>query len=436
MKSKIGIGIIGIGTVGSGVIEILLRNADIIKRRIGVPLEIVRAVTKDTSRPLPEGLNPAVVGSDATEVIDNPDVDIVVELMGGVEPAKSFTLRAIENGKHIVTANKALLSLSGDDLYRAASQKGVDLYYEASVCGGIPIIKALREGLSANRIESMYGIVNGTSNFIMTKMTQEGKEFKDALKDAQGLGYAEADPTYDVEGIDAAHKLSILVNIAFGTPVNLKDVYTEGISGIQPLDIEYAEELKYRVKLLAISKMKDGRIEARVHPTFVPCSHLISTVDGAFNAVYVTGDAVGHILFYGRGAGSLPTGSAVAGDIIDVARNILNNCCGRIPPASFKEEYRMPLNIMSIDDIVSMYYFRFTVIDMPGVLSKIAGILGDHKISIASVIQKGRKEGGEVPLVMLTHEAVERNVKDALKEISGLHFIANKTVMIRVEEGQ
>ncbi len=436
MKTKIGIGIIGLGTVGSGVAEILLRNGDIIKRRLGIPLEIVRAVTKDTGRPLPEGLNPAAVGTDAMQVIENPDVDIVVEVMGGIEPAKSYILRSIENGKHVVTANKALLSLTGDDLFRAASQRGVDLYFEASVCGGIPIIKALREGLSANRIESMYGIVNGTSNFIMTKMTQEGKEFKDVLKEAQELGYAEADPTFDVEGIDASHKLSILVNIAFGTPVNLKDVYTEGISGIQPLDIRYAEELKYRVKLLAISKMKDGSLEARVHPTLVPCSHLMSTVDGVFNAVYVTGDAVGHTLFYGRGAGSLPTGSAVVGDIIDIARNIQSGSCGRIPPASFKEEHRIALNILSIDDIVSMYYFRFTVIDMPGVLSKIAGILGDHKISVASVIQKGRKEGGEVSLVMLTHEAVERNVKSALQEIDSLSFIAAKTVMIRVEEGK
>lgn len=436
MKNKISIGLIGLGTVGSGVAEILCRNRDLIRRRLGVPLEIAKIVERDLKRPLPLGMSRGVITTDIKEVVGNPDVDIVVEVIGGFEPAKGFILSAIENGKHVVTANKALLAVSGEELYHAASRRGVDLYFEGSVCGGIPIIKAIREGLSANRIESIYGIVNGTSNFIMTKMTEEGKEFEEALRESQKLGYAEADPTFDIEGIDAAHKLSILVNIAFGTPVDFKRIYTEGISGISPLDISYAKEFNYKVKLLAIAKMRDGSIEARVHPTLIPNNHLLATVDGVFNAVYITGDAVGPTLFYGKGAGALPAGSAVVADIIDVARNILKGSIGRVPPASFMEEERIPLRILSIDEIVSMYYFRFTVQDMPRVLSRISGILGEHKISIASVIQKGRKEGGNVPLVMMTHEAVERDVRSALQEIDRLPVVSEKTMMIRVEEGR
>jgi len=433
MKNKIGIGLIGLGTVGSGVAEILRRNGALIKRRLGVPIEIVKIVRRDLGKPLPPGISPEMLTSNIEDLLENPNVDIVVEVMGGIEPAKGYILRAIGNGKHVVTANKALLAVSGEDLYRAASKQGVDLYFEGSVCGGIPVIKAFREGLTANRILSIYGIVNGTSNYIVSKMSAEGRDFKEILKEAQDLGYAEADPTYDIEGIDAAQKLAILVNIAFGTPVNLKDIYTEGISGILPIDISYARELNYKVKLLAIAKMKEGSIEARVHPTLVPDSHLIATVDGVFNAVYITGDAVGPALLYGRGAGDLPTGSAVVGDIVDVARNILRGGHGRIPPASFMEGERIPLKILDMDDIVSMYYFRFTVLDRPGVLSRISGILGEHEISIASVIQKERKEGGDVPLVMMTHEAVERNVRKALQEIDRLPVVTGKTVMIRVE---
>ena len=436
MKNKIGVGLIGLGTVGSGVAEILCRNGDLIRRRLGVPVEIVKIVEREANKPLPPGISPEIITTDIKEVIENSDIDIIVEVIGGFEPAKSFILNAIDNGKHVVTANKALLAVNGEELYRAASRRGVDLYFEGSVCGGIPIIKAIREGLAANRIESMYGIVNGTSNFIITKMTEEGKEFGVALRETQGLGYAEADPTFDIEGIDAAHKLAILVNISFGTPVEFKEIYTEGISGISPIDISYAKELNYKLKLLAISKMRDGSIEARVHPTLVPNKHLIATVDGVFNAVYITGDAVGPTLFYGKGAGAFPAGSAVVSDIIDVARNIIKGCYGRVPPASFKEENRVPLRILSMNEIVSMYYFRFTVIDKPGVLSTISGILGEHKISIASVIQKERKEGGDVPLVMMTHEAVERNVKSALQEIGRLPVVSEKTTMIRVEEGR
>ena len=436
MKDRIGIGLIGLGTVGSGVVDILRSNGGLIKRRVGVPIEIIKILRKDPNKPFPHGLSRDVMTSDIRDITENPSVDIVVEVMGGLEPAKGYILSAINNGKHVVTANKALLALSGEELYHAASGRNADLYFEGSVCGGIPIIKAIREGLAANRIETIYGIVNGTSNFILTKMTIEGKEFGEVLREAQSLGYAEADPTLDIEGIDAAHKLSVIVNMAFGTPVDFKEIYTEGITGILPLDISYAKEFNYKIKLLAIAKMKDESIEVRVHPTMVPNNHLIATVDGVFNAVYITGDAVGPTLFYGRGAGDLPTGSAVVGDIIDVARNILNGGCGRIPPASFKEENRTLLRILSIDEIISLYYFRFTVIDKPGVLSRISGILGEHNISIASVIQKGRKEGGNVPLVMMAHEARERDVKNALQEIDRLPVISEKTVMIRVEEGR
>ncbi len=435
MKDKIGIGLIGLGTVGSGVAGILQRNRGLINRRLGVPVEIVRVLRRNPGKPLPAGISGDKITTDIREITENPSVDIVVEVMGGQEPAGSYLLSAINNGKHIVTANKALLALRGEEIFHAASAGNVDLYFEGSVCGGIPVIKAIREGLAANRIESIYGIVNGTSNYIMTRMTNEGMEFADVLREAQSLGYAEADPAFDVDGTDAAHKLAILVSIAYGTPVSFKDIYTEGISGILPADISYAKEFNYRIKLLAISKIRDDSIEVRVHPTLVPWNHLIATVDDAFNAVYITGDAAGPTLFYGRGAGDLPTGSAVVADIIDVSRNILNGGCGKVPPASFKEEMRVPLRILSIDDITSMYYFRFTVVDKPGVLSAISGILGEHNISIESVIQKGRKEGCNVPLVMMTHMACERDVKNALDKIDRLPYVPEKTVMIRVEEG-
>ncbi len=435
MKDRIGIGLIGLGTVGSGVADILQRNGELIRRRLGVPVEIRKILRRNPGKPLPAGVSDALITSDIKDITDNPSIDIVVEVMGGQEPAKSYILSAIRNGKHVVTANKALLALSGEEIFHAASAGNVDLYFEGSVCGGIPVIKAIREGLAANRIETIYGIVNGTSNYIMTKMTDEGREFVDVLREAQSLGYAESDPAFDVDGIDAAHKLAILVTIAFGTRVSFKDIYTEGISGILPEDISYAKEFNYTIKLLAIAKMKDDSIEVRVHPTLVPWNHLIATVNNAFNAVYITGDSSGPTLFYGRGAGDLPTGSAVVADIIDVSRNILKGGCGRIPPASFRENMRAPLRVLGIEDISSLYYFRFTVVDKPGVLSSISGILGEHNISIESVIQKGRKEGCNVPLVMMTHLACERDVRSALEKIDRLSYVPQKTVMLRVEEG-
>lgn len=436
MKDRIKIGVIGLGTVGSGVVKILHDNREIILKRVGVPLEVSKIVRRDTGKSVPPGVSPGIVTNDIREILDNPDIDIVVEVMGGIEPARSYLLEAVKKGKHIVTANKALLATRGEELYNTASVYGTDLFFEGSVGGGIPVIKTLREGLAGNRIDSIYGIVNGTSNYILTRMTMEGGDFCEVLKEAQELGYAEVDPTFDVGGIDAAHKLAIIVNVAFGTPVNLKDIYIEGIADISPLDISYAGEFNYRVKLLAVTKMTGEYIEARVHPTLIPNTHLLATVDGVYNGIYISGDAIGPVLLYGKGAGDFPTGSAVVGDIIDVARNIISGGCGRIPPAAFKDKYRTSLKILDINDIVSTYYFRFTVLDRPGVLSKISGILGKHNISIASVIQKGRKEGGNVPLVMMTHEATERNVRNALQEIDRLPVVSEKTVMIRVEEGE
>jgi homoserine dehydrogenase len=339
-------------------------------------------------------------------------------------------LKAIRRKKHVVTANKALLASHGIEIFRSAEKSGVEIGFEAAVAGGIPIIKVIREGLVANRIKAVYGIINGTTNYILTRMSAEKAEFSDVLRDAQKLGYAEADPTYDIEGIDSAHKLAILASLAFGNQYTVRDVYREGISRISPMDIEFARELGYKLKLLGITKETGGRVELRVHPTMIPEEFLISKVDGVFNAVYVEGDAVGSTLYYGRGAGDLPTGSAVVSDIVDIARNVVSGSVGRI--AAFpRAENPMPL--MKMDDVTSMYYFRFSAIDKPGVLSKISGILGKRNISIASVIQKDRHEGKAVPLVVLTHLARERDVVGAMREITRLSIVAGKPVVIRVE---
>ena len=339
-------------------------------------------------------------------------------------------LKAIKNGKHVVTANKALLATHGKEIFKAAEKVGVKVGFEASVAGGIPIIKIISEGLVANKIKSIYGIINGTTNYILSKMSDENAGFSEVLKEAQKLGYAEADPTYDIEGIDSAHKLSILASLAYGAQFSIKDVYREGISWISAMDIEFARELGYKLKLLAIAKETNGKIELRVHPTMVPEDFLISKVDGVFNAVYVEGDAVGSTLYYGRGAGDMPTGSAVVSDIADISCNIVNKTIGRNPLFSRDEKGK---NLLKMDDVRSRYFFRFSAIDKPGVLSRISGILGKYNISIASVIQKDRKEGKTVPLVVLTHIAREKDVLAAVKEINRLQIVTGKTVFIRVE---
>lgn len=421
------VGIIGFGTVGSGTVKVLLQNSVLIKKRTGLDIEIARIADLDIKRDrgikLPEGL----LTTNASEIIDDPGIDIVVELIGGIRPAKDFILKAIRNKKHVVTANKALLAEEGEEIFHEAKENGVMLGFEASVAGGIPIIKVVGEGLVANRFLSIYGIINGTSNYILTRMTAEGLSFKEALSEAQRLGYAEADPTLDVEGIDATHKLTILASLAFGIPLSYKSIYREGITGITPLDINFAKELGYRIKLLAIAKLTDGELELRVHPTMVPEEYLISKVDGVFNAIYVEGDAVGPTLYYGRGAGDMPTGSAVVSDIVDIAKRLSSP-----EPVRMAEPYGDVI-LKDMGEIVSMYYFRFTALDRPGVLSKISGILGEHNISIASVIQKGRRVGGAVPLVILTHMAKERDVLKALSEIDRLSVVADRSFFLRVE---
>jgi homoserine dehydrogenase len=423
-------GIIGFGIVGSGTAKVLLENKDILRERLGFDLNLKRIadldVTTDRGIKIPGG----VLTTDVNDIFNDPDIHIVVELIGGIRPAKDFILKAIQKGKHVVTANKALLATEGADIFSAAQQAGVEIGFEASVAGAIPIIKVMKEGLIANRIKAIYGIINGTCNYILSKMSDEQVEFADALKEAQALGYAEADPTFDIEGFDTAHKLTILATLAYSIPLSYQAVHREGISGISSLDIGFASDLGYKVKLLAITKESDGEIELRVHPTMLPKDYLIAKVDGPFNAIYVDGDATGSTLYYGRGAGSVPTGSAVVSDIADIARNIQKNAIGRVPtiPATFRNA-----KIKKIDEVVSRYYFRFSALDRPGVLSKISGILGNFNISITSVIQKGRKIGEAVPLVVLTHEAKEKDVRQALDEIDKLPVVKDKTVVIRVE---
>jgi len=429
-KDKISVGIIGFGTVGTGTVKILLENKEILKERLGFEIDLRRIadldIEKDRGIKLPKGIMTTIVD----DILRDPEIDIVVELIGGIRPARDFILKAINNHKHVVTANKALLATEGNEIFAAAHKRGVEIGFEASVAGGIPIIKVIREGLVANRIKAVYGIINGTSNYILTKMTEENVDFSAALKEAQALGYAEDDPTLDIEGIDSAHKLSILACLSYGIPVSYEDIYKEGISRITPQDIGFASELGYKVKLLAIAKESDSKIELRVHPTMLPKEYLISKVDGPFNAIYVEGDATGSTLYYGRGAGSMPTGSAVVSDIVDIARNIRKNATGRVPVLT---KTLRNLRIKKMDDVTSKYYFRFSALDKPGVLSKISGILGSYNISIASVIQKGRRVGEAVPLVVLTHEAKEKDVRQAIREIDQLPVVMDKTVFIRVE---
>lgn len=433
MKTRIGVGLIGFGTVGTGVARILLQNASLIQRRVGVPLELVRVADLDVTRDRGVKLSPGILTTDARDVLDDPAIDVVLELIGGYGVAKQVILDAMARGKHVVTANKALLAVHGEEIFEAAARHHVDLGFEASVGGGIPVIRALTEGLAANTVLSIYGIINGTSNYILSRMTSQGHGFQEVLAESQRAGYAEADPTFDVEGIDSAHKLSIMVSLAYGTPVNVKEVYTEGISHLAPLDITYAKEFGYTIKLLGIAKFSDGEVEARVHPTMIPSSSPIAQVDGVYNAIQLVGDAVADIVLYGQGAGAMPTGSAVVSDVIAIARNLLTGSTGRVPPASFQQDQRRPLRIRPMEEITSLYYMRFMVLDEPGVLSKISGVLGDHRISISSVIQQGRKEGQTVPVVIMTHRASERNVQAALREIDPMAFVSEPTTLIRVE---
>ncbi|MFH1625531.1 MAG: homoserine dehydrogenase [Pseudomonadota bacterium] len=431
---KIEVGLVGFGTVGTGVVKILEKNKGTIEDRLGASVVLRKIADLDITTDRGVKVERELLTTDANELIDDPDIAILIELIGGHDVAREIILKAIRKKKHIVTANKALLAVHGAEIFRAAYEEGVDIGFEASVGGGIPIIRSIKEGLAANNIKVIFGILNGTSNYILSEMTNKGKEFADVLKEAQDKGYAEAIPTLDIEGTDAAHKLAILLSLAYGIQVELKDIYVEGISKITPLDIEFARELGYTIKLLAIAKEENLQIQARVHPTLLPTSHLLSRVNGVYNAVFIGGDAVGSTMFYGKGAGMMPTGSAVISDVLEICRNIMKGSSQRVPSLSFQQQNIREQEIRDINDITGRYYLRFSAVDRPGVLSKISGILGDLNISISSVIQKGREIEEAVSIFMLTHEAKEANVQKALKEIDELPITLDHTVLIRIED--
>lgn len=427
------IGICGLGTVGSGTFNVLKRNAAQISARAGRPVEVVLVASR---RPNPAcDLGDVRFTTDLFEVATDPQIDVVVELIGGYDLARELVLKAIDCGKHVVTANKALIAVHGNEIFKAAAEKGVSIGFEASVAGGIPVIKALREGLAANQIRWLAGIINGTSNYILTEMRDKGREFADVLKEAQALGYAEADPTFDVEGIDAAHKLTILASVAFGIPLQFERVFTEGISSLSPVDVAYAEELGYRIKHLGIARRLERGIELRVHPTLVPESQLIAKVDGVMNAILVEGDAVGQALFHGRGAGSEPTASAVVADIIDVARALREGTRVPVPFLGVRQECLDSHPILAVEEVQSAYYLRILAEDRPGVLAKVAAILSEQGINIESIMQKESElHEGMIPMILLTHRVQERSINQAIAAIEALPTVAGKVVRLRVEQ--
>jgi homoserine dehydrogenase len=430
----INLGLIGFGTIGTGVIRLLQESSELIQMRLGAKLVLKKVADLDVTTLRQVTVEKELLTTDAKAILNDPEISIVIELIGGYEPARSFMLEAIRKKKHVITANKALLAAYGNEIFQAAEEEGVDIGFEASVGGTIPIIKTLKESLVANRIKSIFGIMNGTSNYILSKMTDEGKSFDVVLKEAQELGFAEADPTFDIEGIDTAHKLAITLSLAYGKRVKLEDLYREGISGISQQDIDFASELGYRIKLLAIAIQRGDTIEARIHPTMIPLDHLLANVNGNFNAFHFVGDASGTVFLYGQGAGMMPTASAVIADVIDVSRNIVKGISGRVPARSLRENVINDIELMSFEEIFTNYYFRFSALDRPGVLSKISGILGENNISIAAVIQKGRQAAGPVPIVMTTHKSQEKDVQKAITAIDQLDIIHGKTIVIRIED--
>ncbi|MBW2176480.1 MAG: homoserine dehydrogenase [Deltaproteobacteria bacterium] len=428
------IGLLGFGTVGTGVARMLIENADVIQARVGASLNLKFIADIEIKKDRGLSIDPNILTTDTSMVVDDPEIDIIIEMIGGEGIAKEFILQAIDNGKHVVTANKALLAKHGNQIFKKAGEKGVDVAYEASVGGCMPIIKTIRESLVGNRIQSIAGILNGTCNYILSKITDDGSMFETALADAQTKGYAEADPTLDVEGFDTAHKLAILTALGYGMAINYDDIYIEGISKITPLDIEFAAQFGYRIKLLAISKFKARGVEARIHPTMIPFDNILSNVNGTLNAVTITGDAVGDILLSGHGAGMMPTASAVISDVVDLARNLMTGISGRVPMLACQMDRVRQVPVIPVEELLTHYYFRFSALDKPGVLSKISGILGKYEISLKSVHQKGRKTNGTVPVVMLTHRAREADVKKALLEIESLDVVGEKPVLIRIED--
>ncbi|CAD6875763.1 homoserine dehydrogenase [Methylomonas fluvii] len=428
------VGVLGLGTVGGGTVNVLKRNAGEIARRAGREIVVTRASARDLNRTRICATDGITLTADPFEIVNDPDIDVVVELIGGYDLAKQLVLTAIANGKHVVTANKALIALHGNEIFAEASKKGVMVMFEAAVAGGIPIIKAIREGLAGNRIKWLAGIINGTGNFILTEMRDKGRDFADVLGEAQALGYAEADPTFDVEGIDAGHKLTILASIAFGIPLQFEKVFTEGITKITRLDVEYAEALGYRIKNLGIARKTEEGIELRVHPTLIPKRRLIANVDGVMNAVLVCGDAVGPTLYYGAGAGAEPTASAVVADLVDVVRAMTSDPENRVPHLAFQADAIADIPVLPVDEIKTAYYLRLTAEDKPGVLADVSRILAAHNISIEALIQKEPPQGEtSVPIIMLTQLTLEKEMNAAIAAIEALTTVSGKVARIRLE---
>ncbi|PRX30394.1 homoserine dehydrogenase [Orenia metallireducens] len=427
MKKEIKIGLLGCGTVGSGVYKILEQNAESIANKSGAKLVVKKVLVKDKNEPLAVDVDKNLLTENFEDVINDDEIEIIIEVIGGVNPAKDFVLRSLESGRSVISANKELIAKHGEEILATADENSVDFYFEASVGGGIPIISPLKESLAGNKITKVMGIVNGTTNYILTKMDQEGAEFDQVLKKAQELGYAEADPTSDIEGYDAAYKLAILASIAFESRVNIEDVYMEGITKITKEDITYAKELGYKIKLLAIGKQNDG-VELRVHPTLLPQEHPIAKVDDVFNAIFIEGDAIGEAMFYGPGAGQMPTGSAIVGDVIAAARNINFGAQGRIACTCFTQK-----EIKDRSEVESSFYIRLEVLDRPGVLGEVTSLLGKQSVSLESVIQHGRSNS-TVPLVLVTHEVKEGNLNAALEKIKALDDVKEIASLIRVED--
>ncbi len=428
------VGVLGLGTVGSGTANILMRNADEIARRAGRGIQVTIASMRDVKKSRACDTSGITLTEDSNVVVSDPNVEIVLELIGGVDEAKDLVLKAISNGKHVITANKALIALYGNEIFQHAQDKGVTVAFEAAVAGGIPIIKAIREGLSGNSIQWLAGIINGTGNFILTEMRDKGRDFDDVLKEAQQLGYAEADPTFDVEGIDAAHKLTILASIAFGVPLQFESVYTEGITEITREDVAYAAELGYRIKHLGVAKRTTKGLELRVHPTLIPHRRLLANVDGVMNAIVVKADALGPSLYYGAGAGAEPTGSAVVADLVDVVRALTSDPENRVPHLAFQPGELSDIPILSMDDVSTAYYLRIHVQDRSGVLAEVTQIFADHQISIEAIIQKEPQSNiSSVPIIILTHEVMEQNMNQAISEVEKLEAVTHKIMRIRLE---
>jgi homoserine dehydrogenase len=433
MTRTISVGLLGLGNVGAGVVKLLADNAEAIRHRLGgASVAVRRIAVREADKPRLVDVSPTLLTTDVRSVLEDKDIEIVIEVIGGENPARGYLMTAIERGKHVVTANKALLAAHGDELFAAAEQRNVDLYFEASVGGGVPIIRALREGLASDRVHELVAIVNGTSNFLLTTMTDEARPFADILKEAQEKGYAEADPSLDVDGWDAAHKLCVLVPLCFGTSIHPPQVLVEGLRGIEPIDFKYAERFGYVIKPLVIAKDHGDSIEARVHPTLIPKRFMLSSVNGVYNAVYVSSYALGSSMYYGRGAGMMPTAVAVVSDVIEVSRNLLSRASGG---ASLRTVTRTPKRIREPGELRSRYYLRFGVVDKPGVLAHIATFLGEHGISISEVVQEGaRQEGQPVAVVVTTHMALEASVQKALERINALDTVVETTRLLRIFE--